>query len=244
MCVFRSEEVVRSTETSTAFLTATEALDGLDLRLEVVVECQLFVCFDMASCNKDDMSLSVDVEVFRNQVRLARVVDIAGLASKEGSIDDVVFVESEVVAIADSKLLIAEFSFIGHRVPNLFANVLDHDVTVGQGLACEEAIAMDFADPYLNEFGTLFGGSVLHRGVDVVSFVTKLVEIGQSTTFAPSLALVMMLTSKVQPCCRVLVRILFLFVTLSLSGYLGARVGPISSTSVEHWELTSAIHLL
>ena len=72
----------------------------------------------------------------------------------------------------------------------------------------------------------------------------KLVEIGQSTTFAPSLALVMMLTSKVQPCCRVLVRILFLFVTLSLSGYLGARVGPISSTSVEHWELTSAIHLL
>ena len=191
VCVFRSEEVVRSTETSTAFLTATEALDGLDLRLEVVVECQLFVCFDMASCNKDDMSLSVDVEVFRNQVRLARVVDIAGLASKEGSIDDVVFVESEVVAIADSKLLIAEFSFIGHRVPNLFANVLDHDVAVGQAkkstrrvkasregvfahlrLACEEAIAMDFADPYLNEFGTLFGGSVLHRGVDVVSFVT------------------------------------------------------------------------
>lgn len=66
------------------------------------------------------------------------MVDVAGLAAIEGSIDDVVLVESEVVAVADPKFLVGKLSFVSHRVPDLLADVFDHNVTMTQPMGTKK----------------------------------------------------------------------------------------------------------
>ena len=56
------------------------------------------------------------------------MVDIPGLRAKESCIDDVVFGQSEIVAIADSELDVIVFASICDRFSDLFADVFDYDV--------------------------------------------------------------------------------------------------------------------
>ena len=71
------------------------------------------------------MSLSVDSQVLADQVGFARVVDVTGLAPVESRVDYVILVESEIVAIADTKLVVIVFSLVGNRFTNLLSHILN-----------------------------------------------------------------------------------------------------------------------
>ena len=91
-----------SIDTSTAFLASTEALYRLYFRHEVVVEGQLLSLFNLTSGNEYDMGLAVDCEVLTDQIRLARVVDVASLAAIVCRINDELLVKAEEVAVTNA----------------------------------------------------------------------------------------------------------------------------------------------
>ena len=56
------------------------------------------------------------------------MVDVAGFAAEVRRVDDVVFVETEVVAVAHSELTIHDLALVSHRVSDLLAHVLNDDL--------------------------------------------------------------------------------------------------------------------
>ena len=60
------------------------------------------------------------------------MVDVAGFAAEEGSVNYVVFVQGKQVAVTHSKLFVVLFALICDRLANLFADVLDHYVLRGK----------------------------------------------------------------------------------------------------------------
>jgi len=149
----------------------TEALDGLDLGHKIVVEGQFFALGYLSSCNKDDMCLSVDGRVLADQVGLARVVNVASLASIESCINDELFVQAEEVAVTDAKFIVSNLSLISYGVSDLLADVLNDDLLWVERLAGEQAVPVDLADPDFYELWTLLRGPVLHRRINIVALV-------------------------------------------------------------------------
>lgn len=78
------------------------------------------------------MCLSIDSQVLADQIGFARVVDVPGLAPVESRVDYVVLVESEIVAITDTKLDVVVFSLVGNRFADLLAHILNDYVLLVQ----------------------------------------------------------------------------------------------------------------
>lgn len=57
---------------------------------------------DFPGGNENDMGLTIYRLILADQIWLAWVVDIASLATEECSIDDIVFIQTEIVAITDT----------------------------------------------------------------------------------------------------------------------------------------------
>ena len=128
-----------SRESTSTLFTAAEALNRFYLWHKVVVECKFLSRFDFSGRNENDVSLSVDGQVLRYEVGLTRVVDIASFAAKKCSIDDVVSIESKIVAVADAELIVGNLSFVSNWIPDFLANVLNNDV-----LRCQSIVLSSF----------------------------------------------------------------------------------------------------
>ena len=117
-----------SVDPALALFAAAEALDAVHLGHEVVIEGELLALSYLASSHKDDMLLAIDREVLTDEVRFARVVDIARLATEERRIDDVVAVEAEVVTVANAQLVVRHLTLVSNRFSNLLTDILYDDV--------------------------------------------------------------------------------------------------------------------
>ena len=117
-----------SVDSALAVLAAAEALNAVHLGHEVVIEGELLSLGYLASSHKDDVGLTINREVLTDQIRFARVVDIARLAAVESSIDDVVAVEAEVVAVTHAQLVVRNLTLVSHWVSDLLTNILYDDV--------------------------------------------------------------------------------------------------------------------
>ena len=71
------------------------------------------------------MRLSIDGQVLADQIGFARVVDVPSLAPVESSVDYVVLVESEIVAVADTQFVVVVFSLVGDGLADLLPHVLN-----------------------------------------------------------------------------------------------------------------------
>merc|ERR1712061_572171 len=106
-----------SGEPSSALFTATEALDTFDLGHEIVIESKLFACANLPRSHEYDMSLPIHGQILANQVRLTGMIDVTSFTAEECSVDNVVLVKAEIVAVSDSKLAVCNFTFVRNWVP-------------------------------------------------------------------------------------------------------------------------------
>ena len=73
------------------------------------------------------MGLPVDDQLVGLEVRVATVVDVAGLVAVEGSVDDVVRIQAEQIHV-QAKAVVDLFAFVSDWNPDFFTDVLDNDV--------------------------------------------------------------------------------------------------------------------
>lgn len=69
------------------------------------------------------MSFSIDDQLIRFQIRVAWVVDVSGFVPVESSVDDVLVVQGEHVAV-----IVGLLTFITDWVSNLLAHILYYNI--------------------------------------------------------------------------------------------------------------------
>ena len=65
------------------------------------------------------------------------MVKIARFVAMESRINDILLVKPEEIAIADSLLLVDDFTFVRHLVANLLTNILNDDVVASKIVVSE-----------------------------------------------------------------------------------------------------------
>jgi hypothetical protein len=111
-----------------AVLSTTEAWQFVSLFLEFVVVSQFLIFLNMPTRQQDDMKFIVYFEHVSVAVRVAGVVQIASFIPVEGCIYDVVFVQSEHVAVTNTQVIVVNLSFVCKGISDLFSHILDNNV--------------------------------------------------------------------------------------------------------------------
>ena len=96
------------------------------------------------------MLLLLHVDYFGRAISVARVIQIASLVSMEGRIDDILFVKTEKIAVANTFLFIDNLTFVSNFVADLLTYVFYHNFVCCKILMGKEPIPMNLAWTNLN----------------------------------------------------------------------------------------------
>jgi hypothetical protein len=127
----------------------------------LVVVGQLLTLSDILLRKDQDVALAVDDWGLCVTISIAGVIQISCFAAKEGSVNDVLVVDLEHVAIADSLFFVSLLPHVSHFVSDDFSDVLDQNVSFFQSLLGEQSYSVDLALSDLEFLGGCQGLSVL-----------------------------------------------------------------------------------
>jgi hypothetical protein len=148
-------------------------------------------------CSDHDVLLSIDCDdLLGPAVGIARVVEISGFAAEECRIYDIIIVNPEHVAIADSFLFVSDFPLVCNLVPDDLSDVLDQDVVWLQIFQREQSDSMDLRGTNFNFFRIQDSISVLHgqRKISLVHFLIDLGLVAQISELLLKLVLTVLLS--------------------------------------------------
>lgn len=95
-------------------------------------------------------------------IGIAGVIQISSAVPVEGRIDNILLIEPEEVAVADSLMFVYDLTLVGDLVPDAFPYVLNDDVSGSQVLVREEPIPVNLARSDLDALWLGLAESILH----------------------------------------------------------------------------------
>ena len=126
------------------------------------------------------MCLAIDDQFVRFKVRITTMINVASFVAIECRIDNVVIVQTEEVAVSNTKFLIILLTLVSNWHANFFTDVLDHNVFRIKPnyynnkedllLTCKQSISVDLTGAHLNCFRSVFCSTVLHSQVNFIAF--------------------------------------------------------------------------
>jgi hypothetical protein len=89
----------------------------------------------MSTRQQNNMRLAINLEHVCVAVRIATVIQVAGFITIESGVYDVLQIEAEQIAIADSELVVVFFALVRQGIADFLPDILNHDVFGVEGLA-------------------------------------------------------------------------------------------------------------
>ena len=109
------------------------------------------------------------------------MVQVPGLVTIEGSVDDVLLVQAEELAIAYALHLIDDLPLVGNLVSDPFTDILNHDICWGKIFKSEQSVAMNLTRSNFHLLWLSLAHSILHSHREI-SFLAVSFSVASSLT--------------------------------------------------------------